>query len=102
MRWTVFAALLTAVGLVGCGGSQPGAATGGGEGGEAAVETGGDGFKSYALSDLPEIDKERPIPVKDEGRVQIWLPSGWKPLKPNPKYLIACIPEENSGSQLPR
>lgn len=102
MRWTVFAALL-AVGLVGCGGAQPGAATGGGDsGGEAAGETAGDTFKTYALSDLPDIDLERPIPIKDEGRVQMWLPAGWKPLKPNPKYLIACVPEDKSASQLPR
>jgi hypothetical protein len=107
MRWTFFATFL-ALGLAvalaaGCGGSQPGAASGGGgDDGEAAVETGGDTFKTYALSDLPEIDKERPIPIKDEGRVQFWLPTGWKPLKPNPKFLIACIPEDNSASQLPR
>jgi hypothetical protein len=108
MRWTFFATFLAfglaaAAGLLGCGGSQPGAGSGGGgDDGEAAVETAGDNFKTYALSDLPEIDKERPIPLKDEGRVQFWLPTGWKPLKPNQKFLIACIPEDNSASQLPR
>jgi hypothetical protein len=105
MRWTMFAALLAvslaAVGFVGCGGSKPSAATGGDNGG-AAVETSEDGFKTYDLADLPEIDKERPIPIKDEGRVQFWLPAGWKPLKPNPKFLIACVPEDNSAGQLPR
>lgn len=105
MRWTFFATFLAlaAGSLLGCGGSQPGAATGGGgDDGDAAAEATGDNFKTYALSDLPEIDKERPIPVKDEGRVQFWLPTGWKPLKPNQKFLIACIPEDNSASQLPR
>ncbi len=106
MRWTVFAMMLAmaAVGLVGCSGAQPGAAKGGGgdNGGDAGGETSSDNIKSYALSDLPEVDKERPIPIKDEGRVQFWIPTGWKPLQPNPKYLIACVPEENSGNQLPR
>jgi hypothetical protein len=108
MRWTFFVAVLAvglaSLGLAGCGGSQQGAAPGGGnsDAGDAGGETSSENLKTYALSDLPEIDKDRPIPIKDEGRVQFWIPTGWKPLKPNQKFLIACIPEDNTANQLPR
>lgn len=103
MRWILLIALLAMGGFVGCGDAKPAASNGGGSGGgdEAAPASNSDGMKSYALSDLPEMD-DRPMPVKDEGRVQFSLPAGWKPLAPKKEFLVACIPEENSAASLPR
>jgi|GEM_PF-6101399 len=99
MRWMIL--ILLAVGICGCGGTPTAKSGNGGGGEEGSAATSNDGIKTYAIADLPEMD-DRPMPVKDEGRVQFALPAGWKPLKPNPKFLIACIPEDSSASKLPR
>lgn len=99
MRWFILTLLF--VGLCGCGTPVANSGDGGGGDNEPVVETSSDGIKTRAISDLPEMD-DRPMPAKDEGRVQFALPAGWKPLKPNPKFLIACIPEDSSASKLPR
>jgi hypothetical protein len=98
----LFILTLLVVGLCGCGGT-PAANSGdsGGGGNEPVAETSSADFKTYEVSKLPDMD-DRPMPVKDDGRVQFALPAGWKPLKPNPKFLIACIPEDGSASKLPR
>jgi hypothetical protein len=56
--------------------------------------------KSYAVSDLPDPG-EKLTPL-DQGRVVVTLPMGWKTLQRKPTYLVACVPEENRATQLPR
>lgn len=101
MRWNLWLAVVVLGALVGCGGSQSAKPNTGGDSGEAAASGGGDAPKSYTAAELPEMD-DRPTPVMDEGRVQIALPTGWKPLKKNPKFLIAAIPEESTAAKFPR
>lgn len=85
--------------LVGCGGGAPSANKGDGVGG-ATAEISSEGIKTRELSELPAVDA--PLPIADQGRVQFSLPEGWKTLARNPKFLVACVPEEGSAATLPR
>jgi hypothetical protein len=100
MRWNLWLALVVLGGLVGCGGAQPAKPNAGGDSGEAETDSSGGPLKSYTAAELPPIDD--PLPIMDEGRVQISLPTGWKPLKRKPQILVAAIPEEGSAAKFPR
>ena len=98
MRGTI-CGVFCLVALVGCGGSTP-AVNQGGNGGDSTGESSSEEIKTRELSELPAVDN--PLPVADQGRVQFSLPEGWKTLTRNPKYLVACVPEEGSAATLPR
>lgn len=100
MRGIFAGMVLVLGGLIGCDAVPPGGGTGAG-GGSKAEPAAADGHKSYAIADLPDVE-ETALPAADQGRVVITLPAGWKPLVRNPKFLVACIPEDSSASKLPR
>ena len=98
MRGAIWAVLLGLIGLVGCGGGN--APTSDSGDGGVVDSSSSEGIKTRELSDLPAVDD--PLPVADQGRVQISLPTGWKTLQKNPKFLVACVPEDISAASLPR
>lgn len=98
MRGVIWAVLLFLISSVGCGGGNEATSDSGGGGVVDSSST--EGIKTRELSDLPAADD--PLPVADQGRVQISLPTGWKTLQKNPKFLVACVPEESSAASLPR
>lgn len=98
MRGAIWAVLLFLIGLVGCGG---GGGTTSDSGGGGSSDTAGPAeIKTREIGDLPPADD--PLPVADQGRVQISLPTGWKTLQKIPKFLVASVPEDISAASLPR
>ncbi|QDU26413.1 hypothetical protein ETAA8_14910 [Anatilimnocola aggregata] len=100
MRWKFLGSLLALALLAGCGGSESPATSDGGDGGEEADTGAVAAIKSYSAADLPEVDA--PLPPQDQGRVVFALPTGWKTLSRNPKFLAAFVPEDGSATKLPR
>ncbi|WP_425617050.1 hypothetical protein NA78x_000718 [Anatilimnocola sp. NA78] len=86
--------------LAGCGSTDSVSSSGGDEGGGAEVESTSSEIKSYAIADLPEVEK--PLAPQDQGRIVFSVPVGWRTLPKGSKSLAAMIPEEGSAAKLPR
>jgi hypothetical protein len=88
---------------LGCGGAKESTTRKGDGTGEAGTPTetqSTDIHKTYDVADLPSVEEK--LPPADQGRIIITLPTGWKTLQRNPKFLVACIPEDSTATKLPR